>query len=335
VKDSKVRAEIEDYIARYPNGQFVKLAELRLLQLARAEEDTRPRVEPRKDKDVQGAGAPKADDAGYPKVDDAGYPKARQRKPDAVAVIIGNSAYKNGLPSVEYGVRDAEAVKLLAMKTLGVEKENVIFLADATIGDMKAVFGDKGNEKGKLWSLIEEGRSDLYVFYSGHGFTGGKDNNETLLLPVDVDTDRANLTAYSLDVLLENLGKLQTKSTTVFLDACFSGQAADAKFSSLIKASPIFAKALPADPAKINLFAAAQPTQLALWDKEAGHGIFTNYVLAGLSGGADEDKNNEVTAKELEEYLRRSVRRAARRTYSKDQEPSFTGKNSGVVLSSF
>ena len=270
--------------------------------------------------------------------DDAAFPRARQQRPDAVAVIIGNNTYRNGVPNVDYALRDAEAMKLLMTKTLGLDPSHVIVLKDASRIDMDTWFGNDKDHKGKLWRMIGEGQSDLYVFYSGHGVPGGKDNNGAFLLPVDADPNHAGLTAYPLEQLLDNLAKLPAKSTTVFVDGSFSGRSPDALETPLItQASRVIAlsKVTVGNRKKVNLFAAAESTQLASWDVEKGHGIFTRYVLSGLAGEADENKDSQVTAGELEDYLRKQVRRAARRAHGREQDPQFTGTNRGAVLSSF
>lgn len=326
VKDSNSRAELEEYVARYPNGQFTKVALRRIEQINTDEAQKRPAVETRKD------GA-----ADFPAIDDGNYPRAKQRRGDAVAIIIGNSTYRSA-PNVDYATRDAGAMQKLAIKTLGVESHNIIYINNATKTDFDGIFGSEKEHKGKLWGYLDpDGRSDLYVFYSGHGVPGGKDNDNHFLLPVDGDPNHASLTAYPVKLLLENLGRLATKSTTVFLDACFSGQSPDPAGSPLIKhASPVFVtKALPSDPTKISLFAAAGETQLSSWDTETGHGIFTRYLISGLTGQADADGNSEVTVKELNEYLVRQVRKTARRMHLREQEPKFSGPNPGLVLSSY
>jgi Caspase domain/Putative peptidoglycan binding domain len=333
VRNSKIAGELEDYIARYPSGEFTKLASLRLDQIraqtAKEEEDARvKRFEPAKN--ASGT-------AGLPPVDDATFPRAKQRRPDGVAVIIGNGAYRHGVPSVEYSARDAEAMKLVAAKTLGIDAANIIFLKDATRGAMDEVFGTERDHKGKLWRMIDpDGRSDVYVFYSGHGVPGVNDTDGNFLLPVDGDPNHASLNGYPLKQLYKNLAELKTKSITVFLDACFSGQSADKNGTPLIQnASPVFiSKGTPRDVGKINVFAAASERQLSSWDPEAGHGIFTRYVLAGLAGEADEDRNREITAKELRDYVSRQVRKAARRMHGREQEPWFEGDD-GFVVSSF
>jgi Caspase domain/Putative peptidoglycan binding domain len=328
VKDSKNRVELEEYVARYPGGQFTKVALRRIDQLTRDEAESRRPVESRRVL----AGT-------LPPIDDEGYPKARQRRPDAVAVIIGNSAYKKDVPSVDYAGRDADAVKLLAIKTLGVESDNIVFRKNATRKDMDDVFGNEiDDHKGELWRKLDPaGGSDLFVFYSGHGLPSIEENADTYLLPVDGDPDRPKRSAYPVKQLMDILSKFPTRSTTVFLDACFSGKAADENATSLINsASPVFIpKGIPGNP-KINAFAAAGPTQLASWDNKRGHGIFTRHLLLGLAGEADENKDKQVTAKELQVYLAKHVKRDARRDHGRDQEPSFTGKDTeSLVMSSF
>lgn len=329
VRGSKVAAELEDYISRYPAGEFTNLAILRLQQIRQAEDERRPRLELPREGSGQGPV--------LPVIDDATFPKAKQRRPDAVAVIIGNSAYGNDVPRVEYAVRDAEAIKLMAMKTLGIDSQNVIFLTDASRAAMDKVFGTDRDHKGHLWRLIDpDGRSDVFVFFSGHGVPGINDAQDNFLLPVDGDPNLANINGYPLSQLYRNLGELKTKSTTVFLDACFSGQAPDAAGTPLIKhASPVFiTKATPTGPSKINVFAAAAERQLSSWDTAAGHGLFTRYVLLGLSGEADDNKNSVVTAKELSDYVHRQVRRAARLSHGREQEPRFSG-DPDFVISNF
>ncbi len=332
VRNSKVPGELEDYISRYPYGEFTKLAVLRLDQVKLELDASRPQAPKAPPVAVtDGSATP------LPAIDDAAFPKAKQRRADAVAVIIGNSQYSNEIPKVDFGVRDAEAMKLMAMKTLGIDSQNIIFLKDATRGAMDKVFGTDKDHKGALWRLIDpDGRSDVFVFYSGHGVPSITETQENFLLPVDGDPKHVSFNGYPLSQLYDNLGKLKTKSTTVFLDACFSGQSPDSSSTSLIKnASPVFiSKPTPSDPTKVNVFAAAGERQLSSWDTTAGHGIFTRYVMLGLAGEADEDRNKEVTAKELADYVGRQVRRAARRTHGREQEPKFDG-NHDFVISSF
>jgi uncharacterized caspase-like protein len=84
----------------------------------------------------------------------------------------------------------------------------------------------------------------------------------------------------------------------------------------------------------MNVFRAATESQVSSWDKEAGHGIFTRYVLTGLAGAADTDNNKEVTTKELFDYVSKNVRKVARRNHGREQDVQFNGDDK-LVLSSY
>ncbi|MBT5080607.1 MAG: caspase family protein [Rhodospirillaceae bacterium] len=140
-----------------------------------------------------------------------------------VAVIIGNKAYPGRTPDAEYAHNDAAAMRDFVVDRLGYRPGNIIDLRDATKGQMEAVFGTKETHKGKLFNWMRPGKSDVVVFYSGHGVPGLQDKRG-YLLPVDGDPNLAEITGFPVDRLYANLAKLPARSVTVFLDACFSGE---------------------------------------------------------------------------------------------------------------
>lgn len=269
----------------------------------------------------------------YPPINPASYPKAKTRNEDAVAVLIGNSDYKNGIPTVTFGSRDADAMKAILVNTMGFSSENIIDLRNATLADITEVFGKKGRYKGKLWQYIDpEGGSDIVVFFSGHGVPDTA-TRDAYILPSDGDPNQPDTMGYPLSLMYENLGKLKAKSVSVFIDACFSGATGDG--GSLIKsASPVFiaAKTDTAN-AELSVFTAARGNQYASWDEKIGHGMFTRYLVEGLKGQADTNGDKSITNGELSTYLRKNVRKAARRTYRREQEITFSGKTETVLVS--
>ena len=202
-----------------------------------------------------------------------------------VAVIIGNRGYGGDVPAVEYAHNDAEAMKRYVIEQLGYRPGNVIDLRDATQTQMLSVFGTDKDHRGKLFQFVRPGRSDVVVFYSGHGVPGLR-SQKGYLLPVDANPQTVEINAYPIDQLYANLQKIEAKSVTVFLDACFSGGSPG---GMLIKsASPVFVKTeLPPATGRLTVISAAQGDQVASWDETAGHGVFTGYLLSGLDGGAD------------------------------------------------
>ena len=251
-----------------------------------------------------------------------------------VAVVIGNRGYAEDIPEVEFAHRDAEAVKGYVVDVLGFDPENIIDLRDATQSQMWSTFGSRTSADGSdLWSYLDpDGRSDVVVFYSGHGAPGLNDKRG-YLLPVDADPNTAELNGYPIDGLYKNLSHLkEARSVTVYLDACFSGGSGGG--GMLIQsASPVYVGAsLPEESGeRLSVLTAATGDQLASWDRKAGHGLFTHHLLNALHGKADKDGDGQVTAREAKGYLDFHMTRAARRTYKRRQNVSFTG-NADTVL---
>ena len=258
---------------------------------------------------------------------------AAQENRDAVAVIVGNKSYRGDVPAVDYAYNDAEAMKRYVIDVLGYRKGNIIDLRDATKGEIEIVFGTERNHRGQLFDFIRAGESDVTVFYSGHGVPGLQDKRG-YLLPVDGDPNRAEISGFSLDVLLGNLAKLPARSIQVFLDACFSGNSARGMLiqaASGIGISP----ALPDAAANFLMLTAASGDQVASWDRDARHGLFTKHLLQALDGAADGeeygDGDGTVTLNEVKTFLDREMTFQARRRFGREQNATMIGSGDTVL----
>jgi len=246
---------------------------------------------------------------------------------DSVAVVIGNKAYQGRIPEVAYAHRDADAMKAYLTQVLGYREGNIIDLRDATKSQMEAAFGNRVSHEGKVWRFLRPGVSHVTVFYSGHGVPGLKDKRG-YLLPVDADPDTPEINGYPVDVLYENLGKLDAASVTVYLDACFSGES---DRGMLIRAaSPVFVQAqAPTVAQGMTVLTAASAEQVASWDEENEHGLFTWHLLQALQGEADKapfgDGDGTVTVAETRAYLDGEMTYAARRRFGRIQNASVQG----------
>ena len=244
----------------------------------------------------------------------------------AVAVIIGNQTYQHqDVPSVDFARNDADAMKRFVIDNLGYREGNVIDLRDATQAQMVSTFGNSDNYKGKLWSWLRDGLSDVTVFYSGHGVPG---DGKGYLLPVDADPETADLNGYPIELLYKNLAKLPAKSVTVYLDSCFSGQTP--KGSLVRAASGIMLEPRPPKTAKgLTVLTAARGDQMASWDEETKHGLFTQFLLEALWGAADKgdfgNGDGTVSLGEVQRYLNEEMTYAAKRRYRRTQTVTVSG----------
>jgi hypothetical protein len=257
-----------------------------------------------------------------------GIPKGRQ-DPDAFAVVIGAANYRH-VTKVEYAAKDAEAMRRYLIAALGYLDGNIITLPDPTSGDLNRVFGTAGRPEGQLYNLVsaKPGRCDVFVYYVGHGAPSLREK-KGYLVPIDASPDYIEQNGFPLDLLYSNLSKVPAKNLTVVLDACFSGETPDASggVGSLVQhASPVPVASVSEEvPANSLVMAAAKSNQLACWYPDKHHSLFTYFLLKGLKGEADLDKDRAIEVRELDEYVRQNVSPIARRLYNRDQTPEFRG----------
>ena len=123
-------------------------------------------------------------------------------------------------------------------------------------------------------------------------------------------------------MLYKNLKRLPAKSIIVVLEACFSGQSPGGEIIS--RSSGIFvAPKSPSVPSSITVISAGRPSQMASWEPDGSHSLFTKYFLLGMSGKADKrpygNADGQVSYPELGKYLDGTMTYFARRHYGRDQ----------------
>ena len=260
--------------------------------------------------------------------------KIKQNK-YGIALIIGNKNYKDGVPPVDYAHNDAEAFKRYVTDILRFRERNIIYLRDATKAKLDSALGTHNNVEGEVQSFVREGKSDVIIYYSGHGVPGVK-SKRGLLLPTDATSNNAELVGYPIDQLYKNLSKIGAKSVTVFLEACFSG---GSEGGMLIKnASPVFTRIeAPKSNLGVTILSATSKAQLASWDTKTKHGMFTNYLLQGLYGEADQgeegNKDGKVSLLEIKEWLNEEMTYNVKRQYKRRQVATVIGKDKLILAS--
>jgi hypothetical protein len=261
----------------------------------------------------------------------------RKKNRHSFAVIIGNKNYKGRTPEVSFAHNDADAMKRFVLDRLAYREGNVIDLRDATRNEIATMFGNKETHRGRLFNIIRAGKSDVMVFYSGHGVPG-LGNRRPYLLPVDGDPNLAEITGYPVDVLYSNLSKLPARSITVYLDACFSGESEKGMLISATSGISVTPK-IPKSKSWMTVITAAQGDQFASWDEKAKHGLFTKHLLEALNGKADtEDFGNSdgmVSLAEVRNYLDDEMTYQARFVWNRQQKASVRGQENTVLASVF
>jgi HEAT repeat protein len=229
--------------------------------------------------------------------------KLNMSSPDGIAVIIGTNSYNHkDIPDVLYAKNDAEAMKKCLVETLGYKDGNIILQIDPAKADLEMIFGIKGNYKGMLYDYIKPNKSDVFIYYSGHG-APDVNTNKAYFVPKNGNPSKIAFTGYPLDTFYENISQLPAKKMTVVIDACFSGGTDSGKWI-VSNASPALINiSTSLVNKKMTVFTSSESSQISSWYPEQKHGLFTYFFLKAVNGEADKNSNRQITFNEIYNYV--------------------------------
>lgn len=215
--------------------------------------------------------------------------------PYRFALIVGNEDYSSYQPNlsseinVDYARNDASAFKEYSQKILGIPEINILFLLDATSGQMNQMIA-----KLNLIAKNSQAKSELFFYYAGHGLPD-EITKESYIIPVDVSGKNVTL-AIKLEDIYSKLTEYPCKRVTVFLDACFSGGGRNEGLLATrgVKITP------KSNQLEGNLivFSSCSEEQSSLPFKDKEHGFFTYYLLKKL-----QESKGDITYEDLSNYL--------------------------------
>jgi hypothetical protein len=245
---------------------------------------------------------------------------------NAVAIIIGIQDYSR-VPKAEFANNDARVFYDYAIRGLGVRPENIKILLDQEANDIDIL----GAFKNWLPLKTRKGQTDVYVFYSGHGLPSD-DGANLYVLPHGVDRQFLERTAIKQSELIASLQAVSPRSVTMFMDACYSGQIRTGE-TLLVSARPISIQSKASSyPANFNVISASAPDQLASSSPDLKHGVFSYFLMKGMEGEADENKDGNITMAEMQSYLKEYVGKKAM-SLNRTQVPQLNGDQSRVLVS--
>jgi TPR repeat protein len=246
-----------------------------------------------------------------------------QANPNAVALIIGVESYSN-LPPAQYADSDATHFYDYANQSLGVPPNKIKLLTDSKANRTELL------KAMRSWMRTEviNGKSDVYIFFAGHGLASA-DGSKTYLLPADGDRDLLDETSILRDDLIASAKG--AKTITMFLDTCYSGGTRTNEIL-LADARPIaIVPDRSALPSNVTVLAAASGAQLSSTYEAAQQGLFSYWLMKGMEGDADANKDKKITTGELHEYVARQVGPMAQRR-NRQQDPQLMGDSTRVLV---
>jgi uncharacterized caspase-like protein len=259
-------------------------------------------------------------------------------KHDTWAVIIGVGRYQStDIPSLRYTVSDAESLYQILLGPGAFRKEHVLLITDKTektptLRNIKWALGT---------FLARSAKKDdtVLIFFAGHGAPEidqrgvERDGLAKYLIPSDADPDDLYSTALPMDEMQTIFGRVEAERMVVFLDACYSGAAGGRTFSAKkTRAANLddqFLERLTRSKGRA-IITASRPSEVSIELPELGHGIFTYYLVQGLKGAADLNKDGIITVQELYEYVEQQVS-VKSRSVGGNQHPVMKGEMEGAL----
>jgi hypothetical protein len=246
------------------------------------------------------------------------------------AVVIGISKYKDSrIAGLRYASADARSFYewLVAQQGGGYAPSRIRLLLDseATVQNIRS----------SLFSWLKQALEEdmVTIYFAGHGSPESSDSpNNLFLLPFDSVYDDVATTGFPMwDIETALKRFIKAKKVVVIADACHSGGVGQTfdiarRGDRSVQINPINSglQNLSQIGDGIVVISASDDKQFSQESQSwgGGHGVFTYFLLKGLKGDADYNKDGRVTLGELIPYLSEQVRRETRNA----QSPTVAGK---------
>ena len=185
-------------------------------------------------------------------------------------------------PQLRYATSDARAMSRVLESLGGVAADDIVFVSDATPPAFLAAFD-------RLGRLVAAGqragvRREVVVYYSGH-------SDEDGLL---IGNDRV-----SYDELRARIQGIPAEVRLAILDSCASG--AFTRRKGGVRRAPFLMDA-SADTKGHAYLASSAINEVAQESDRIGASFFTHYLVSGLRGAADVNRDRRVTLQEAFQF---------------------------------
>lgn len=225
---------------------------------------------------------------------------AAQAGGQTYALLVGISKYAKPELSLQFANADASVFSSLLESPLGggVPGNNVLLLTDekATTAAVRNGFED--------FLKRRAGKNDtVIILIAGHGTVETPGSKSAYILTYDSDPQDLKSTALGMDELQSLFEEQLSKVGRVllFVDVCKAGTI------GTIHNTSVSSNVQQLGDIQGDLFGllASRPREVSLEGPEfgGGHGVFSYFVIKGLEGAADANKDGVVDADELIKYV--------------------------------
>lgn len=209
------------------------------------------------------------------------------------AVIVGVASYSH-MPTLRYTDDDAYRMySFLKSPEGGALTDNQIRILideDATKNKIEAAMED---------IFSKAGENDLIMLYfSGHGLKGA-------FIPIDFDGFNNRLEHADINAIFK---KSPAKYKLCIADACHSGSLLAMKSANVGNVLENYYKTLSQAEAGTALIMSSKSEETSLESSGLRQGVFSHFLIRGLKGEADTNKDKIVSVTELYRFIEKNVK---------------------------
>jgi len=269
------------------------------------------------------------DSDGFTSVKEVVVSYAETRK-NVWAVVIGIDNYQH-IRHLKYATKDARAFYNHLVKTIRIPEENVFFLLNdqARLYKIRSVLGTQLKRKA--------GKDDMVIiFFAGHGATEEDsmspdgDGLEKYILPYDAELKNLYASALPMSEISKIFSRIYSERLIFIADACYSGASGGRTIGIMgtrANISDAFMDRISSGKGRV-IITASGANEVSSENDDLKHGVFTYYLLEGLRGKADVNKDGVITVDEVYDYVSINVPKAT----GQAQHPVKKGSVEGQLI---
>lgn len=233
------------------------------------------------------------------------------------ALLIGCEKYHRAAP-LRFTVNDVRQLAATLRERGGVDEDRILQITDAESNPRFQPLRTSLMSELPKW-LSQQGAEDrIIVYFSGHGFRDA--DGKMYLAPLDCDPDNPAPTGIPVEWFRDQIARCQAGFKLLVIDACHAGsEKGDDEVESLV-ASKDLGEPFRDLSGVITLASSTADEKSQLWE-EKQQSLFTYYLNQGLKGHADANGDSVVDIDELNNFVYRSVTRAAKNHFPRTQTP--------------
>ncbi len=250
---------------------------------------------------------------------------------DRYALLVGVQNYgASELSSLKYTGNDVVELGS-ALRDAGYKLDNVVVMTEILAGLRPQHKPTLANIRHELARLVDRCEKDdtLIIALAGHGVQF-RNSEDSFFCPQDAKlSDQASL--LPIGEVYAQLRKCKASMKLLFVDACRDEILDANRAVRVVNLDETAAARNQPPPEGSAVFYSCSSGQRAFEDASIGHGVFFNYLIQGIRGAADLDKDRRVDLPDLEKYVIRNTLSFSKANQLNPQTPELMKRSVGIT----